>query len=133
MLVHHDGRREMLIYDVDDPDACSSVLKLSHDDTRTLNELLGATQVTEEVHETQHELNNQSIAWIVVPPNGSIAGTTIGAGQFRERTGACVVAVIRGDDPYPSPEADFALQGDDLVVAVGPASTLDALRAVIRP
>ena len=25
VLVHHDGRREILVYDSDDPDACSSL------------------------------------------------------------------------------------------------------------
>ena len=45
VVVHRDGRREVLVYDTDDPDACSSMLELSASDTRTVAELLGASQV----------------------------------------------------------------------------------------
>ena len=43
VLVHRDGRREILIYDDDDPDACSSSLELTAADTRTMSELLGGS------------------------------------------------------------------------------------------
>lgn len=131
VLVHHDGRREILIYDADDPDACSSVVKLTHDDARTLAELLGATQVSEEVHDTQHELDGQTIAWILIAADCPIAGTTIGAGEYRTRTGASVVAVIRDGEPIPAPDHDFVLQGGDLLVAVGSATALDKLRSLL--
>ena len=49
VLVHHDGRREILVYDSDDPDKCSSLVTLSAADTRTVSELLGASRVTEAV------------------------------------------------------------------------------------
>ena len=44
VLVYHDGRREILVYDSDDPDACTSFMTLSNADTRTVSELLGASQ-----------------------------------------------------------------------------------------
>ncbi len=40
VLVHRGGRRELMVYDKDDPDQCSTVLQLSVDDTHTLSELL---------------------------------------------------------------------------------------------
>lgn len=131
VLVHHDGRREILVYDQDDADACSSVVELSHDDTRTLSELLGATQVSEEVQETQHDLEGQQIAWIHVAEGGVCQGTTIGSGAYRTKTGASIVAVIRRGDPLPSPEADFVLEAGDLLVAVGSAEALDELRSML--
>lgn len=131
VLVHHDGRREILVYDQDDADACSSVVELSHDDTRTLAELLGATQVAEEVQDAQHELDGQSIAWIRVAEDGVCEGTTIGSGAYRTRTGASMVAVIRDGEPLPSPEADFVLEAGDLIVAVGSGPSLDELRSML--
>ncbi|MDW3220894.1 MAG: TrkA C-terminal domain-containing protein [Acidimicrobiales bacterium] len=130
VLVHHDGHREILIYDQGDNDTCSSV-ELSHDDTRTLSELLGATQVVEEVQEAQHEIEGQSIAWIRVDENGARDGTTIGSGEYRTRTGASMVAVLRDGEPMPSPEADFVLEAGDLIVAVGSADSLDELRTLL--
>lgn len=131
VLVHHDGRREILVYDQADADACSSVVELSHDDTRTLNELLGATQVVEEVEEAAHDLEGQQLAWIRVLQGGVCEGTTIGSGAYRTRTGASIVAVIRDGEPVPSPEADFVLEADDLLVAVGSSEALDGLRSAL--
>lgn len=133
VLVHHDGRRELLVYDQDDPDACSSVIKLTQDDTHTLGDLLGTSQVVEEVVEAQHEVDGQSIAWIQVPSGCSVEGTSIGAGEYRTRTGASIVAVIRRGEPVPVPDPAFVLEGQDLVIAVGTASSLDQLRSLLRP
>ncbi len=41
LVTHRTGRRELAVYDRDDPDACRTVLHLSEDDTTTLGELLG--------------------------------------------------------------------------------------------
>ncbi len=132
VLVHHDGRREILSYDRDDPDACSSVVTLSHDDSRTLSELLGASQVSEEVAEAQHDVDGQSITWIKIAPGCSAAGRSISEGEYRTKTGASVVAVIREGAPVPLPDPDFTLLDGDLVVAVGPASALDELRQLLE-
>ena len=36
VLVHHDGRREILVYDEDDLDACSTVIPLTPSDARAV-------------------------------------------------------------------------------------------------
>jgi K+:H+ antiporter subunit KhtT len=41
ILSHRTGRREIAVYDRADPDASTTVLHLTPDDTRTLAELLG--------------------------------------------------------------------------------------------
>ena len=42
LLTHRTGRRELAIYDGDDPDVCRTVLHLSADDTAVLMSLLGS-------------------------------------------------------------------------------------------
>jgi TrkA domain protein len=42
VLTHRSGRRELAVYDRADPDACTTVLHLSPDDTLTLVEVLRA-------------------------------------------------------------------------------------------
>ena len=42
VLSRRTGRREIAVYDRADPDACTTVLHLSRDETRTLRDLLGA-------------------------------------------------------------------------------------------
>lgn len=132
VLVRKDGRREILVYDRDDPDACRQVLQLSVNDTRTLSELLGASQVTEAVIAVQQQIEGLAIEWIHVHPASPSAGHTIGDGQFRTRTGASVVAVVRGGTTFPAPGPDFAFEADDTMVAVGTTDGLAKLRALVQ-
>lgn len=41
IVVHRDGKRELVIRDRDDPDRCKAVVRLSEDDVRRLTELSG--------------------------------------------------------------------------------------------
>lgn len=133
VLVHHDGRREILVYDRDDPDACSSTIRLSAGDTRTLSELLGASQVTEEVGAAvQQEIEGLAIEWIEIGTDSHAVGTTIGAGEYRTKTGSSVVAVIRGSQSVPAPGPEFSFAAGDVVVAVGTADNLSTLRSLLR-
>lgn len=132
VLHHHSGRREIVAYDEDDPDVARSVLDLSGDDCRTLGDLLGANQVTEALQAVQQRIEGLTLEWIEIPPHAGIAGCTIGQGELRSRTGASVVAVVRGDTSEPAPGPDFVLQGGDVVVAVGTAPGLELLRRALR-
>ncbi len=133
VLVHHDGRREILIYDTDDPDACSSLVSLSASDSRTLSELLGASQVVEAVAAVQQDIEGLAIEWIDLGDSPPLAGTSIGDGRYRTRTGTSIVAVIRQADTVPAPGPDFAFEPNDVVVAVGTADGLAALRTLLLP
>ncbi|MEZ5227878.1 MAG: hypothetical protein R2710_14735 [Acidimicrobiales bacterium] len=92
VVVHRDGRREIVTYDRVDPDACSSLLVLSSSDTRTMADLLGASQVTEAVTAMRHDIKGLSIEWIEVLASSPAAGISI-AQAYRARTGASIVAV----------------------------------------
>ncbi len=131
VLVHRDGRREILVYGADDPDTCTMALSLSADDARTMNELLGGSRVTEAIGVVQHEIEGLSIEWITVAAGSSAVGTSIADGAYRTRTGASIVAVVRADQPLPAPEPDFVFAPGDVVVAVGTVTGLAAIRLLL--
>jgi TrkA domain protein len=133
VLVYHDGRREILVYDTDDPDACSTMLSLSSEDTRTMSELLGASQVTEVVDAVQQELEGLVIEWLEVGEGSAACGKTIGDGAYRTKTGSSVVAVLREGQSIPAPGPEFAFDAGDVIVAVGTSEGVAALRQLIRP
>lgn len=133
VLVHHDGRREILVYDSDDPDRCSSILNLTAADTRTVSELLGASRVTEAVAAVQQEIEGLAIEWIELTPSSPASGATIGDGMYRTRTGSSIVAVIRDGESIPAPGPDFPLLTGDVIVAVGTVEGLAAMRELIHP
>jgi K+:H+ antiporter subunit KhtT len=133
VLVHHDGRREILVYDSDDPDTCSSLVSLSAADTRTVSELLGASRVTEAVTAVQQEIEGLAIEWIELTPSSPASNATIGDGMYRTKTGASIVAVIRDGQSIPAPGPEFGLLAGDVIVAVGTTEGLAAMRELVRP
>jgi TrkA domain protein len=132
VLVHHDGRREILVYDSDDPDACSSIVSLSAGDTRTVTELLGASRVTEAVAAVQQEIEGLAIEWIELAASSPASGATIGDGMYRTKTGSSIVAIIRDGQSIPAPGPEFGLLAGDVVVAVGTSEGLAMMRELIR-
>lgn len=131
VVVHHDGRRELMAYSVADPDSCSSLVTLSEHDTQTLAEILGVSHVTETVGEIRQDFDAMAIEWIELLDTCPLAHAAIGSAHLRTETGASIVAVIRDQKPYPSPDADFVLEAGDVVVAVGAQESLVALRALL--
>jgi TrkA domain protein len=131
VLSHRSGRREVVVYHRDDPDAATTILHLSQDDTRTLAELLGASQVSEALMAVQQDVEGLAIDWITLPEHSRFGGATIAEGQFRTRTGASIVAVIRGDTTVPAPGPEHRLEAGDVAVAVGTAEGLVQLRDLL--
>lgn len=131
LVTHRTGRRELAVYDRDDPDTCRTVLHLSEDDTTALGELLGVSHVSETVRAAQR-LEGVAIDWVDVPARSRFVGLTIGDGRFRTETGTSIVAIIRGDTTIaaPGPNAPFA--ADDVVVAVGTPEGLKRLRSLLE-
>lgn len=129
VLVHRDGRREIVVYDRNDPDACATMIDLSPSDTRTMAELLGASQVTEAVAAVQQNIDGLAIEWIALADGSPAIGSTIREGEYRTRTGASIVAVIRGDQSVPAPDPEFQFHTGDTAVAVGTTEGLARLRS----
>lgn len=129
LLTHRNGRRELAVYDHDDPDSCRTVLHLSTDDTRTLGELLGTSQVSEAVLGAQ-QVEGLAIDWLTVSAGSPFAGASIADGQFRTRTGASIVAIVRGTATIPAPEPTTTFESGDVVVAVGTPEGLSRLRTL---
>ena len=73
-----------------------------------------------------------SIQWITIPPIGGLAGQSIEDGQVRSRTGATIVAVIRGETSIPGPGPDFVLQPGDVVLLMGTDAAVEAAEHLLE-
>jgi TrkA domain protein len=58
-------------------------------------------------------------------------GQPLGSTRLRTRTGASVVAILRGSNPIPSPAAAFRLAGGDTLIVVGTREGADAAAALL--
>jgi TrkA domain protein len=125
------GRREVVVYDQPDADACSTLLDLDADDAQTLAELLGAAHIAEELVALQR-IQGIALGWFTVPPGSAAIGTTIGEGRYRSRTGASIVAVVRAGASIPAPGPEFAFAADDAGIAVGTPEGVARLRELFE-
>lgn len=127
VIAHRGGWKELLVYDADDPDRCSTVLHMTAEETAALGELMGGSTVSQVASAIEQDIEGLTIAWMRIADSSGVIGRTIGDQQVRTRTGVSIVAVVRGEETIPSPAPDFAFAAGDMAVAVG---TPDGVRQV---
>jgi TrkA domain protein len=123
VITHRTGRRDLLVYDREDPDACREVVELTDEEAEALGELLGADRVVEHLADLQR-IEGLAIDWLAVRSGSPYAGRTIADTQARSRTGVSIVAVLRDSSAIPAPTPDVRLQAGDTLVVVG---TIDGI------
>ncbi len=126
VISHHGDRREVVIYDSDDPDRVCESAAMTADEARVLADLLGGTTVTERLDDLRQEIAGLAIDWLPISPHSPYAGQTIGDTALRSRTGVSIVALVRGGQPLPAPGPEQRLLIDDTAVVVGTADGIDA-------
>jgi TrkA domain protein len=132
VIRHHDGRREVFVADDDDPDCVAVAVSLEEGEAHLLADLLGGTEIAREVSALAQGVAGLTVDWVRVPAATGASGATIGDLAVRTRTGASVVAVLRGDRPHPAPGPGFRLEGGDVAVIVGTASGAGQARLLLQ-
>jgi TrkA domain protein len=132
VLVHRTGRRELLLYARDDPDALEAQVSLDSDDARTLAELLGASRIAEHLAAVQQDIEGLSIDWIVVDEGSEWAGSRMRDAGVHTHTGVSVVAILGAEHAVAAPGADDVLEPGATVVAVGPQEGLELFASKVR-
>lgn len=127
----HADRREVVIYDDDDPDRVCATVSLTPDEARALADILGGITVIERLDDLRQEISGLSIDWLPIAPHSPYAGLTLGDTALRTRTGVSVVAVVRGDRTVPAPGPEEPLLADDTVVVVGTPGGIDRAAQVL--
>jgi K+:H+ antiporter subunit KhtT len=126
VITHRTGRRDLLVYDREDPDACREVVELTDEEAEALGELLGADRVVEHLADLQR-IEGLAIDWLAIRPGSPYAGRTIAETQARSRTGVSIVAVLRDRSAIPAPTPDVLLEAGDTLVVVGTTDGISAL------
>lgn len=129
VLAHRSGRRDLVVYDRDDPDACSETIALTAEEADTMAELLGTPRIVEHLAALHDQVAGLVSEQLTVEPASPYSGRTIADTAARTRTGASIVAVMRGGRVIASPSPDFRFETGDGVVVVG---TPDGVEQVAR-
>ncbi len=132
VITHHSGTKEILVYDRDDPDQCRNILRLAAQDAQALAEILGGSQVTEQLSNLQQTVEGLTIDWFQIKDADSAAGKTIGSMEMRSRIGVTIVAVIHEEEATAVPQAEFVLSVGDTVVVIGKPDGIKKAIEILR-
>lgn len=131
VVLRRDGKRDVALYDRQDPDSCKGTMELSAGDASKLAELLGGTNITARLDSLKHMVDGLAIEWITMAAEGGLTNKTIGDGHIRTATSASVVAVIRNDSGIPGPGPGFMLEAGDTVLVMGSDEAVRKARAIL--
>jgi monovalent cation:H+ antiporter-2, CPA2 family len=70
--------------------------------------------------------------WFHLPENGPVAGETIGEIRIRSKTGASVVAIVRGDEALPNPGPEVSFEAGDVIGVLGTPDQRAAFRKLVQ-
>lgn len=131
IVSHHTGRRDLVVYDKDDPDSAVVSVALGAGEANALAELLGTARLVERLAELNRQVEGLVTDQIVLAPGSPYAGRTLGDTAARTRTGASIVAVVRDREVFASPRPDFRFESRDVVVVVGTAEGTGAVARIL--
>ena len=132
VVSHHTGRRDLVVYDKDDPDSAVVSVALNPAEANALAELLGTTRIVERLAELNRQVEGLVTEQISVVEGSPYADRTLGDTAARTRTGASIVAVVRDRQVFASPRPDFRFLAGDVVVVVGTAEETDAVARILN-
>ncbi|GIF65246.1 potassium transporter TrkA [Asanoa ishikariensis] len=131
VVSHRDGRRALIVYDRDDPDARLAAIPLTDDEAEALADLLGASLMLGQLAGLRDQAAGLLTEQIALPASSPFVGRPLGDTRARTRTSASIVATLRSAQVIPSPGPDFRFENGDVVVAVGTRKSLDALTRIL--
>jgi len=131
VISHRGGRRELLVYDLRDPDACRETVSLSREEANVLAEILGAPRIVERLAALHEQVAGLVSEQLRLDRGSPYVGKTLGDTQARTRTGASIVAVLRDGEVIASPRRDFRFQAGDEVVVVGTGEGVEGVARIL--
>ncbi len=121
VITHRDGRRELFVSLKEDPDACAQSIVLAEDEAEVVSDLMGGSTVTRRMGQSMQDIEGLAMDWLPLAGTTPFDGKPLGSTMMRTRTGASIVAIIRGGGAIPAPGPEFVLHAGDTVVVVGTA------------
>jgi TrkA domain protein len=131
VVIHRDGRSELIVSRRDDPDASAVSVSLTVEEAAGLGSLLGGAQLVSQLTAEHRDIPGVNTEQVLIDPTSPFSGRTLGDTQLR--TSASVVAILRSGEVLPSPTPDFGLRTGDVLVIVGTASGLASAAEILHP
>lgn len=131
VVTHRTGERRLVVFDRDDPDACSEQITLTDDEADALAEVLGASIMLGQLAGLREQAAGLVTEQLSLPADSPFVGRTLGDTRARTRTGASIVAVLREAGLVPSPGPEFRFAAGDVLVVVGTHAGVDGVTRIL--
>ena len=131
VVSHRNGRRDLVLYDPDDPDSCQHDIPLTDDEAEALADILGASLMLGQLAGLREQAAGLLTEQIAIQAGSKYVNRKLGDTQARSRTSASIVAVLRNSEVIASPDPAFRFAAGDVVVVVGTRKGLDGVTAIL--
>lgn len=132
VVAQRSGDFELVVYPGDDPDEAQPVVRLTGQEADALAEILGAPRIAERFADLTREVPGLSAGQVTVAPGSPFAGRVLGDTRARTRTGASIVAVVRGEDVIASPGPGQTLRAGDVLVVIGTHEGIAGVQRIVQ-
>jgi TrkA domain protein len=107
------------------------VFRLTEREAEALAQILGAPRMVESYADLTKEIPGLEAGQVEVRAQSPYAGLPLGDTKARTRTGASIVAVVRDEKVLASPGPTEMLRSGDVLVVIGTADGIAAVRQLI--
>ncbi|MBB6416185.1 cation:proton antiporter regulatory subunit [Streptomyces sp. AK010] len=132
IVAGRSGDFELMVYTSDDPDEARPVVRFTSEEADTVAEILGAPRIAERFADLTREVPGLSAGQIQIGPGSPYAGRVLGDTRARTRTGASIVAVVRGEEVIASPGPAQGLRAGDVLVVVGTREGIAGVQRIVE-
>ncbi len=131
VVARRSGDFEVVLYPRDDPDEGRPLFRLTREEADTVAEILGAPRIAERFADLTKEVPGLGAGQITVPGASEHAGKPLGHTRARTRTGASIVAIVRGERVIASPSPAEMIQAGDVLVVIGTHEGIEGVRRIL--
>ena len=131
VVAHRGGDFEVFLCNSADPDTAKRVFRLRDREAEALAQILGAPRIVESYADLTKEVPGLSAGQVAIREGSRYAGRLLGDTKARTRTGASIVAIVRDEQVLASPGPDEELRAHDVLVVIGTADGITAVRQLV--
>jgi TrkA domain protein len=132
IVARRTGEFELVVYSRADPDAGQSLLRLNREEADTIAEILGAPRIVERFADLTKEVPGLLAAQVEVGGDSEVSDQPLGHTRARTRTGASIVAIVRGDRVIASPRPQEVLRAGDVLVVIGTPEGIAGVKQIVQ-
>jgi TrkA domain protein len=132
VIARRTGDFDVVVYDSGDPDASRPAFRLNPDSAEVLAQILGAPRIAERFADLTKEVPGLGAGQIEVPAGSPFTRRALGSTRARTRTGASIVAIVRGDEVIASPGPAEIIEAGDVLVVIGTEGGISGVDRIVN-